>query len=110
MSGFTTTGASILTDIDSLPHGILFWRSLIQWLGGMGIIVFTLALMPMFSSGGIQLFNAEVPGLTHDKIRPRIQHTAKRLWYIYFLITMICALFLWMGPMSLFDADRKSVV
>ncbi len=58
MSGFTTTGASILTDIDSLPHGILFWRSLIQWLGGMGIIVFTLALMPMFSSGGIQLFNA----------------------------------------------------
>ena len=104
MSGFTTTGASILTDIDSLPHGILFWRSLIQWLGGMGIIVFTLALMPMFSSGGIQLFNAEVPGLTHDKIRPRIQHTAKRLWYIYFLITMICALFLWMGPMSLFDA------
>ena len=104
MSGFTTTGASILTDIDSLPHGILFWRSLIQWLGGMGIIVFTLALMPMFSSGGIQLFNAEVPGLTHDKIRPRIQHTAKRLWYIYFIITMICALFLWVGPMSLFDA------
>ncbi len=104
MSGFTTTGASILTNIDSLPHGILFWRSLIQWLGGMGIIVFTLALMPMFSSGGIQLFNAEVPGLTHDKIRPRIQHTAKRLWYIYFLITMVCALFLWVGPMSLFDA------
>lgn len=104
MSGFTTTGASILLNIDELPHGILFWRSIIQWLGGMGIIVFTLALMPMFSSGGIQLFNAEVPGLTHDKIRPRIQHTAKRLWYSYFLITMICAGFLWLGPMNLFDA------
>lgn len=104
MSGFTTTGASILNNIDELPHGILFWRSIIQWLGGMGIIVFTLALMPMFSSGGIQLFNAEVPGLTHDKIRPRIQHTAKRLWYIYFVITMMCAGALWLGPMNLFDA------
>lgn len=104
MSGFTTTGASILSNIDSLPHGILFWRSLIQWLGGMGIIVFTLAVLPMFSSGGIQLFNAEVPGLTHDKIRPRIQHTAKRLWVIYFAVTMICAAFLWLGPMNLFDA------
>lgn len=104
MSGFTTTGASILNNIDSLPHGILFWRSLIQWLGGMGIIVFTLAVLPMFSSGGLQLFNAEVPGLTHDKIRPRIQHTAKRLWIIYFAVTMICAGFLWLGPMNLFDA------
>ena len=104
MSGFTTTVASILNNIESLPHGILFWRSLIQWLGGMGIIVFTLALMPMFSSGGIQLFNAEVPGLTHDKLRPRIQHTAKHLWVIYFIITMICAICLWLGPMDLFDA------
>ncbi len=104
MSGFTTTGASILNNIEELPHGILFWRSIIQWLGGMGIIVFTLALMPMFSSGGIQLFNAEVPGLTHDKIRPRIQHTAKRLWYIYFVITMCCAGALWLGPMNLFDS------
>ncbi len=104
MSGFTTTGASILLDIDSLSHGILFWRSIIQWLGGMGIIVFTLALMPMFSSGGIQLFNAEVPGLTHDKLRPRIQNTAKRLWVIYFAITMVCAGLLWLGPMNLFDA------
>lgn len=104
MSGFTTTGASILNDIDSLPHGILFWRSLIQWLGGMGIIVFTLAVLPMLSKGGIQLFNAEVPGLTHDKIRPRIQHTAKRLWAIYFIITLFCAFLLWLGPMNLFDA------
>jgi Trk-type K+ transport systems, membrane components len=104
MSGFTTTGASVLNNIDTLPHGILFWRSLIQWLGGMGIIVFTLALMPMFSSGGIQLFNAEVPGLVHDKLRPRIQHTAKRLWIIYFSITAVCAFLLWLGPMNLFDA------
>ena len=104
MSGFTTTGASILTNIDSLPKSILFWRSIIQWLGGMGIIVFTLAVMPIFSSGGIQLFNAEVPGLTHDKIRPRIQHTAKRLWTLYLAITLICAGFLWLGPMSAFDA------
>ncbi|MDO5571007.1 MAG: TrkH family potassium uptake protein [Bacteroidales bacterium] len=104
MSGFTTTGASILNNIDTLPHGILFWRSLIQWLGGMGIIVFTLALMPMFSSGGIQLFNAEVPGLVHDKLRPRIQHTAKRLWIIYFSITGVCAFLLWLGPMNLFDS------
>ena len=103
-SGFTTTGASILNNIEDLPRGILFWRSLIQWLGGMGIIVFTLALMPMFSSGGIQLFNAEVPGLTHDKLRPRIQHTAKHLWIIYFIITMVCAVCLWLGPMDLFDA------
>ena len=73
MSGCTTTGATILDDIESLPHGILFWRSLMQWLGGMGIILFTLAVLPMLNSGGgIQLFNAEVPGITHDKLRPRI--------------------------------------
>lgn len=105
MSGFTTTGASILTDIDRLPHGLLFWRCMIQWLGGMGIIVFTLAVMPMLNSGGgIQLFNAEVPGVKHDKIRPRISQTAKRLWGIYFIITALCALLLALGPMSIFDA------
>lgn len=104
MSGFTTTGATVLNNIDELPHGVLFWRSLMQWLGGMGIIVFTIAVLPMFSSGGLQLFNAEVPGLTHDKIRPRIQHTAKRLWAIYLLVTMICATCLWLGPMNMFDA------
>lgn len=104
ISGFTTTGASIMTNIDDQPHGILFWRSIIQWLGGMGIIVFTLAVMPMISSGGIQLFKAEVPGLTLDKLRPRIQHTASRLWVVYFGITMACAGMLWLGPMSLYDA------
>ena len=104
MSGFTTTGASTLNNIESLPHGILFWRSLIQWLGGMGIIVFTLAVLPMFSAGGLHLFTAEVPGLTHDKIRPRIEHTAKQLWYVYFIVTVICAILLWIGPMNFFDA------
>ena len=104
MSGFTTTGASILNNIEELPHGILFWRSLIQWLGGMGIIVFTLAILPTFSSAGIDLFSAEVPGLTLDKIRPRIEQTAKKLWGAYLLITVVCAGFLWAGPMELYDA------
>ena len=100
MSGFTTTGATILTNIDSLPKSILFWRSIIQWLGGMGIIVFTLAVMPIFRPGGIQLFHSEVPGLTQAKIRPRIQHTAIRLWTTYLAITLICAGFLRLSPLS----------
>ncbi len=104
ISGFTTTGASILNNIEELPHGILFWRSLIQWLGGMGIIVFTLAILPTFSSAGIDLFSAEVPGMTLDKIRPRIEQTAKKLWGAYLLITVVCAGFLWAGPMELYDA------
>lgn len=105
MSGFTTTGATILNNIDIWPHGLLFWRNLIQWLGGMGIIVFTLAIMPMLNSGGgIQLFNAEVPGVRHDKLRPRISQTAKRLWGIYVVITALCAFLLAIGPMDIFDA------
>lgn len=105
MSGFTTTGATILNNIETLPHGVLFWRSIIQWLGGMGIIVFTLALLPLISSsGGIYLFNFEAPGLTHDKLRPRIDQTAKRLWGMYLVITLIEVLLLWVGPMNLFDA------
>ncbi|MGL5731495.1 MAG: TrkH family potassium uptake protein, partial [Bacteroidales bacterium] len=105
MSGFTTTGASILNDIDSLPHGILFWRSIIQWLGGMGVIVFTLALLPRLGvAGGVQLFNSEAPGLTHDKLSPRIDQTAKRLWGIYLVITIACAGFLYAGPMNFFDS------
>lgn len=80
MSGFTTTGSSILTDIEALPHGILFWRSMTQWLGGMGIIVLSLAILPALGIGGMQLFVAEVPGPTPDKLHPRIKQTAKRLW------------------------------
>ncbi len=104
MSGFTTTGASILKDIEALPHGILFWRSLTQWLGGMGIIVLSLAILPIFGIGGMQLFVAEVPGPTPDKLHPRIKQTAQRLWYIYILYTLAETLLLWYGGMEFFDA------
>ena len=84
MSGFTTTGASVLDSISHMSHGILMWRALMQWIGGMGIILFTLAVLPMLNhSGGMQMFNAEVTGITHDKLRPRISQTAKSLWLIY---------------------------
>ncbi len=104
MSGFTTTGSSILTDIESLPHGLLFWRSLIQWLGGMGIIVLSLAILPILGVGGMQLFIAEVPGPTPDKLHPRIAETAKRLWVIYFSFTVVEAILLAFGGMDIFDA------
>jgi len=104
MSGFTTTGASILTDIESLPHGLLFWRSMTQWLGGMGIIVLSIAIMPFLKLGNIQLFAAEVPGPTPDKLRPRIKDTAKRLWGIYIIFTAAETILLWAGEMDLFDA------
>lgn len=104
ISGFTTTGSSILDDIEALPHGILFWRSISQWLGGMGIIVLSLAILPVFGIGGMQLFMAEVPGPTPDKISPRIKQTAKTLWAIYMGITLVEVLLLWVGGMTLFDA------
>lgn len=108
MSGFTTTGASILTNIDSLPHGILFWRSMTQWLGGMGIIVLSLAILPIFGIGGMQLFAAEVPGPVTDKLSPRISSTAKSLWYIYLFFTILETILLWLGGMTLFDAINHS--
>lgn len=104
ISGFTTTGSSILTDIESLPQGILFWRSISQWLGGMGIIVLSLAILPVFGIGGMQLFMAEVPGPTPDRISPRIRQTAKTLWGIYLLFTVIEVVLLWTAGMSLFDS------
>ncbi len=104
ISGFTTTGSSVLSDIESLPHGILFWRSFTQWLGGMGIIVLSLAVLPVFGIGGMQLFIAEVPGPTPDKISPRIRQTAKALWGIYLGFTVAEMLLLWLGGMELFDA------
>ena len=108
MSGFTTTGATILggTDtpqIEQLPHSLLFWRSLTHWLGGMGIIVLTLAIMPVLGIGGVQLFKAEVPGLTTDKLTPRIGETAKRLWLIYVGFTVVQVGLLW-PAIGLFDA------
>lgn len=108
MSGFTTTGSSILNDIESLPHGILFWRSMTQWLGGMGIIVLSLAILPIFGIGGMQLFAAEVPGPVADKLSPRIQVTAKRLWVIYVFFTLLETILLWIGGMTLFDAINHS--
>ena len=108
MSGFTTTGSSVLNDIESLPHGILFWRSLTQWLGGMGIIVLSLAILPVFGIGGMQLFAAEVPGPVPDKLNPKIQQTAKNLWAIYVLFTALESILLWIGGMSFFDAVNHS--
>ncbi len=108
MSGFTTTGASILDDIESMPHGLLFWRSLTQWLGGMGIIVLSLALLPIWGIGGMQLFIAEVPGITKDKLHPRIKETAKRLWAIYCILTASQTILLLFGGMNLFDAINHS--
>jgi len=104
MSGFTTTGASILNDIESLPKSILFWRSIIQWMGGMGMIVMSLAILPMLGIAGMELFIAEVPGPTADKLHPRVKQTAKRLWGIYVLFTVVETILLWMGDMNFFDA------
>lgn len=104
MSGFTTTGASILNNIESIPHGLLFWRSIIQWLGGMGMIVLSLAILPILGIGGMQLFVAEVPGPTKDKLHPRVRETAMRLWGIYVLFTLVEVVLLSVGGMSFFDA------
>ena len=106
MSGVTTTGASVIPDIESLPHGVLLWRSMTQWLGGLGIILFTLAVMPLLNKGGggVQLFAAETSGIMYDKIRPRISQTAKRLWTTYIGITALVAMLLFAGPMDGFDA------
>jgi trk system potassium uptake protein TrkH len=103
ISGFTTTGATILQDIESVPKGLLFWRSMTHWIGGMGIIVLSLAILPFLGIGGMQLFAAEVPGITYDKLHPRITETAKRLWGIYFLLTLIQTGLLMLGGMDLFD-------
>ncbi len=109
MSGFTTTGASILNDIESLPRGVLFWRSMTHWIGGMGIIVLSLAILPILGIGGMQLFIAEVPGPTPDKIHPRVKETAKRLWSIYVLLTVVETILLMLGGLSLYDAFNHSM-
>jgi len=104
MSGFTTTGASILTNIEATPKSMLFWRSLTHWLGGMGIVVLTVAILPLLGIGGLQLLKAEAPGPTVDKITPRITETAKLLWFIYLGFTVVETLLLMLGGMNLFDA------
>ncbi|MBQ0056582.1 MAG: TrkH family potassium uptake protein [Bacteroidales bacterium] len=104
MAGFTTTGCTTILDIEAQPHGILFWRALTQWLGGLGIVVFSLALLPMIGTGATQIFGAETNGLSVDKLRPKVQQTARRLWGIYLMLTIVnAALYYWAG-MSVFDA------
>lgn len=105
MSGFTTTGASILADVESMPLGLLFWRSLTQWIGGLGIVVFALAVLPIIIGGNASfLFDAETTGISSERFQPRVTQIAKRLLLIYVSITAIIAFFFWIGPMSLFDA------
>ena len=109
MSGYTTTGASILNDIEAVPKGVLFWRSLTHWIGGMGIIVLAIAILPLLGIGGMQLFAAEAPGPSTDKLHPRITDTAKRLWLIYFGYTAAETLLLSAAGMSFFDAINHSM-
>ncbi len=104
MSGFTTTGATVLAAMEGVPRGVLFWRSLTHWLGGMGIIVLSIAILPLLGVGGMQLFKAEVPGPVADKLKPRVAETAKILWQVYMLISGVEALLLMFGGMNLFEA------
>lgn len=104
ISGFTTTGASVVSNIEALPHGILFWRSVTHLIGGMGIIVLAVAILPYFGFGGMSLFNAEAAGITNDKLHPRIKQTAKLLWRIYIILILLQTGFLLLGGMPLFDA------
>jgi trk system potassium uptake protein TrkH len=105
MSGFTTTGASVLNTLEGVPKSILIWRCIVQWVGGLGIILFTLAVVPMLNyQGGMQLFNAEVTGITHDKLRPRVSSTAQGLWLVYIILTTLLIGLLCFSEMSFFDA------
>jgi trk system potassium uptake protein TrkH len=104
MSGYTTTGSTVLTGLDGAPGGLLLWHSLTHWLGGMGIIVLTLAIMPTAGAGGFQMYRAEVPGITHKKLTPRVQGTALILWLMYLALTAVLAALLLAGGMELFDS------
>ncbi len=109
ISGYTTTGASIIDDIESMPKGILLWRSLTHWIGGMGIIVLAIAILPLLGIGGMQLFAAEAPGPSTDKLHPRITDTAKRLWLIYVGYTVAETILLKLAGMSFFDAINHAL-
>ncbi|MDQ6950736.1 MAG: potassium transporter TrkG [Mariprofundales bacterium] len=108
-SGLTTTGATVLVGLDYMPHSILFWRSMQEWVGGMGIIVLAVAVMPLLGIGGMQLFRAEVPGPTKDKLTARVTETAKVLWYIYLAMTLFTAVSLWLAGMGTFDAINHAM-
>lgn len=103
MAGFSTTGSTIFKNIDIVPKGLLLWRSITQWIGGIGIIVFALLLLPMVGGNGVALYNSEVTGISKDKFSPKIKETAKQLWYIYVFITILLMVLLTFSPMSLFD-------
>ena len=109
MSGFTTTGATVLADIEATPPGILLWRSLTQWLGGMGIVVLGVAVLPYLGVGGMQLFRLEAPGPTTDRLRPRIRETAKLLWTVYAALTAAVTVLFLFGGMSAFDAVNHAL-
>ena len=108
-SGITTTGASIVPDPGMLPHGILMWRSLTQWIGGMGIIVLSVAILPLLGMGAMQLARAESPGPMPDRLTPRFRETAKRLWFVYLVLTAAEVVMLWVGEMTLFEAINHSL-
>ena len=104
MSGFTTTGATCITDIESLSRSLLFWRAITQWIGGLGIVVFSFALIPVYEMRNSNIYSAEVTGLGLDRLRPKIGATARRVLLIYLVLTTACVLLYWLGPMSLYDA------
>ena len=110
VSGFTTTGATVMSGLDDKPPSLLFYRQMIQWLGGMGMVVLAVAVLPMLGIGGSQLYRAEAPGpLKNEKLTPRLAHTAQLLWGIYFGLTVVCALAYWFAGMSAFDAIGHSL-
>jgi trk system potassium uptake protein TrkH len=109
MSGFTTTGATVIDDVESLPHGLLFWRSLMQWIGGLGIVFFTVALLPQLVGGSVKVFAAEATGPMRSKMHPRLSTTAKWIWSIYMLLTIACGLSFWLAGMEWFEATNYSM-
>ena len=109
MAGFTTTGSTVFTDVAAQPHSILLWRALSQWIGGMGIIVLSVAILPMFGLGGMQLYSAEVTGVSYEKLSPRIADTAKHMWLTYILLTAVEGVLLWSFGMGKFDAICHSM-
>ncbi|MDD9920188.1 MAG: TrkH family potassium uptake protein [Alphaproteobacteria bacterium] len=108
VSGMTTTGATVLTGLDHMSHGILLWRALLQWIGGMGIIVLAVAVLPFLGVGGLQLYRSEMPGVTKDKLQPRLHETARLLWFVYVALTACCAFCYWLAGMVPFDAITHS--
>lgn len=109
MSGFTTTGVTVIKDVESLPHALLFWRSLMQWIGGLGIVFFTIAILPSLVGGSVKVFAAEATGPMRSKMHPKLSTSAKWIWSIYVLLTVVCALSFWLAGMGWFDAINYSM-